>query len=516
MTSLFHRIWFGDKAPPAHYEQYWAAWQRQYPDCEFITWTDADIDKLPLTRDKLRTYTKHASRADLARYEILHQRGGIYIDCDVMPWNHMPADMLTARLTVCNETEATEYCSNSFIAAPPEHPVFLDVINHILKADADESRPNVTTGPWLFGAYVNQHPHKKLPTRTFYPYLYDEPFSTIRTRSLEDTVGVHIWGGSWLEPDLLKSKAFELIEKGDLIDATAILAEFQDEWADDVRVLIDTIRTIRADSAQVAFVLNKDMSIRREDHNIFEFGKVAHWLLGESPDRMVWQIGAADGKLVDPLRPAMINYDPPAMLLEPNPYMFAQLQKGYANNRNAHLLQLAYSLDSAELVLNAINPEKAEQLSLPAWVKGISSVYEDKNPLSGKSIDERTTQLIQSCVERISVSVIGFDDLLHKAGGRHPDILVVDAEGMDKPIIDDIMAHGSLPMIIHFEIQWLEEEEQKGLLDAMADNYVVLQFGNDMTAYRNDVIFEYARSLYVDNGIPTIFREGLNRLNGLN
>lgn len=516
MTSLFHRIWFGDKAPPALYEQYWAAWQRQYPDCEFITWTDADIDRLPLTRDKLLQFSKPASRADLARYEILHQYGGIYLDCDVMPYQHAPVESLTTQLTVCNESESTQYCSIGFIGAPAGHPIFRDLIDHIVQSNADESRPNVTTGPWLFGAHVKRHPHKRLPVRAFYPYLYDEPFSSVGKRSLEDTIGIHVWGGSWQAPEILQDKALELIGKGDIVDASGIVADFEGEWADDVRVLIDMVRTIRSDSAQVAFVLNKDMSIASDDHTLFEFGKLVHWLLGESPDRMVWQIGAADGKLVDPLRPAMINYDPPALLLEPNPYMFALLEQGYRNNRNARLLPLAYSPDAGELVLNAVNPEKAQALKLPAWVAGLSSVYDDKNALGGKTIDEATTQLIQSCVERISVPVIDFDRLLAHAGGRHPDILVVDAEGMDKPIIDDILAHGSLPMVIHFEIQCLEPEEQKPMLAAMADEYVVLQFGNDMTAYRNDVIFEYARSLYIDNGIPTIFRQGLHMLNGLN
>jgi len=36
-----------------------------------------------------------------------------------------------------------------------------------------------------------------------------------------------------------------------------------------------------------------------------------------------------------------------------------------------------------------------------------------------------------------------------------------------------------------------------------------------MTAWRNDVIFDYAQSLYVDHDLPTIFGAGIKCLNGL-
>jgi FkbM family methyltransferase len=515
MSGVFHRIWFGTQPVPGSYEEYWQAWQRQFPDATFTTWRDEDIERLPLCRGKLLEFSSHISRADVARYEILYTYGGIYLDCDILPHQHFSVEEMTQTLTVCNETASLDYCSIGFIGAPPGHPVFLELIEYIKATDIDEAQPNKTTGPWLFGEFIKRHAHRRLPTEAFYPYLYDEPLSIVRKRSLGNTLGIHVWGGAWLPASLKKEKAMQLLGKGDIAEPYGIIASYADEWSNDIKVLLETIRDVRVKSVDAALVLNKSLSVAPADHVVFDFTNVVSWLLADNPERMVWQVGAADGTLVDPLRPAMINFDPPAMLLEPNPYLFAMLQQGYRNNANALLLPVAYGIEAGELVLNAINPDKVEQAGLPRWVLGISSVYDDKNALGGKTIDEATTQRIQTCVEQITVPALNFEQLLDQAQGRLPDILVVDAEGMDKAIIDDVLQHDHLPMVIHFEVQCLEPTEQQQLLASIASEYVVLQFGNDMTAYRNDVILEYAKAMYVLHGIPTFLRQGLLRLNGL-
>lgn len=513
--GLFHRVWFGDKPIPPHYEAYWAAWQRQFPDARFVTWTDADLPTLTLSRAKIETVSVLPMRADIARYEILYRFGGICLDCDVMPYQHFNPAEMTRLLTVCNEDASTDYCSIGFIGAPKGHPLFRELLDHIIASDLDETRTNVSTGPWLFGAFLKRHTHRRLGTEAFYPYLYDQSLSAVRQKTLDNSFGIHIWGGSWLPEAVRKDKAMDLLRKGDLQEPAAILTGYNDEWSQDIGVLITAMRETRTSSVAIASVLNQDLSIDADDQIAFEFAKVVAWLLDHDGDRMVWQIGAADGMLVDPLRPVMINYDPPAVLLEPNPYMFAALERGYRKNRNAMLLPVAYGTEAGELTLNAINPAKVAELGLPRWVIGLSSIYDDKNAIGGKTVDEAMKLQIQSCIERIAVPVVTYGDVLAKTGGRAADILVVDAEGMDMAIILDILAHGAQPMVIHFEIQCLEPEEQHALLAALEEDYVVLRFGNDMTAYRADVIADYARTLYIEHGMPTIYSKGLAMLNGL-
>ncbi|OAN57299.1 glycosyltransferase [Sphingomonas sp. TDK1] len=515
MATKFHRIWFGTRPIPAAYEAYWQAWQRQYPDGEFITWTDRDLDQFALSKPALDRFTSHVSRADLARYEILYTHGGIYLDCDILPYNHFVPEELCAELTVCNETEATEYCSIGFIGAPAGHPIFRDLIDHILAAEPDETRPNVTTGPWLFGQHLANHRHRRLPVECFYPYLYDEPFSAIRRKDLANTFGIHVWGGAWLPPEQKKVKALQLLAKGDLVDAAGILESFEEPWSDSHQVVLKVIADARTMAVEAAQFLSPELSVDAGDRPAFQFDKVAQWLLERDRDRMVWQIGAADGILVDPLRSAMVNYDPPALLLEPNPHMFRRLEQSYANNRNATPVQRAYSVDGQPLVLNAINPDKVTAAGLPHWVLGISSVYDDKNAIGGLTIDPETTRRIQTCIERVTVPVTGFDELKVLADGREPEILVIDAEGMDKAIIDDVLDHDCRPAVLHFEIQCMDPAESNTLVERLSADYILFTFGNDVTAYRADILMDYAKWLYVHNGLPTIFAPVLPIVAGL-
>lgn len=515
MAVKFHRIWFGSRPIPAAYEAYWRAWQRQHPDGEFITWTDRDLDRFVLSKPALDRFSSHISRADLARYEILYTHGGIYLDCDILPYNHCDAEDLCRQLTVCNEDEATNYCSIGFIGTPAGHPIFRELIDTILAAEPDESRPNVTTGPWLFGKHLANHDHRRLPSVTFYPYLYDEPFSAIRKKDLANTLGIHVWGGAWLPPALKKGKALDLLGKGDLVDAAAILESFDEPWASDHKVVINVIADARRMAVEAAQFLSSELAVAAADGPVFQFEKVVHWLLEQDGDRMIWQIGAADGILVDPLRSAMVNYDPPALLLEPNPHMFRMLEAGYRNNRNARLVQRAYNVDGQALVLNAINPDKVAAEGLPRWVLGISSVYEDKNAIGGLTIDAETTRRIQTCIERVTVPVIGFEELAALADGRQPEVLVIDAEGMDKVIIEDVLGHGCRPAVIHFEIQCMDPAESRELTERLAADYVLFTFGNDVTAYRTDLFMDYAKWIYVHNGLPTIFAPALPLVTGL-
>ena len=69
----------------------------------------------------------------------------------------------------------------------------------------------------------------------------------------------------------------------------------------------------------------------------------------------------------------------------------------------------------------------------------ISSLYNDKNALGGFTINEDLKNKIWKCVEKIKVSQINFEKSKSMTYGVGPDILLIDAEGMDAEIIDLIV-----------------------------------------------------------------------------
>ena len=109
IPKLIHRIWFGQNPIAPAYENYWLAWQRQHPDYTFKTWRDSDIDKSFRTQRKIAEAEGMARKADIARYEILHKHGGIYLDCDVMPYDYLDWQKLKSDLVVCNEADSDAF-----------------------------------------------------------------------------------------------------------------------------------------------------------------------------------------------------------------------------------------------------------------------------------------------------------------------------------------------------------------------------------------------------------------------
>ena len=170
-------------------------------------------------------------------------------------------------------------------------------------------------------------------------------------------------------------------------------------------------------------------------------------------------------------------------MLEPNPYLFQKLQQNYAKNTNIRFLNAALGRTSGQMSLNAINPDKISSHHLPEWVLGISSFYKDRNALGGATIDAELTQQIQQVVEPTTVQVMDVPALLSATGNQRPDVVVVDAEGMETEILLSILGSGLRPKIIQYEIQCLPAAEQATLAANLNQEYVQITSGNDRIAY---------------------------------
>ncbi|MBY0300206.1 MULTISPECIES: glycosyltransferase family 32 protein [Sphingomonas] len=458
--TTFHRIWFGDKPIPPAYEDYWRAWQRQYPGHEFVTWRDADIDRLPRMRDRIRQLRVPSMRADLGSFEILHAHGGVYLDCDVMPWHRFRPEEMARELTVCNESDATEYCSLGFVASPPGHPVFDAMIEYLRDADIDEGNPHIATGPWLFGKFLAGHECRRLPSSAFYPYAAVEPLSVVRRRDLSGTLGIHVWGGSWLPGSAKQEKVMQMIARGDVAEPAVLLRGFEGDvehadWARDVGLMIEAVRDIREKTLQIVPLLGYDFSVNAKDAPVFELAKVAHWLFARAPDTRVWQVGTSRER-PDPLRAALVNDDPPALLIDSDTARVAALAADHAAHANARAVALA--------------------------------------PAEGG---------------------MAWQEIWAAAGDVPPDVLVLHDGAGSAAVIADVLDRGHRPAVIHFDMVGMAPADLRMLLGRLGDDYATLEYGAHMAAYRFDLIMEYAGALYVENGIATVFSEGVKTLNGV-
>lgn len=189
-----HRVWVGGKPIPEQFESWWQLTAKLNPDWELRTWRDNDIAQLRLTnRRQYVGSTTLAGKADVARYEILQQHGGVYLDVDFEPVRPLPE---LEGAWACEESPG--WVANGAMGSEPWHPA----INAVVSALPDtwkrnrggpvhRSGPGLLTATWKGRADVTI-----LCTETFYPYHYSQPRPRGDTWPSE-TVAVHHWAASW-------------------------------------------------------------------------------------------------------------------------------------------------------------------------------------------------------------------------------------------------------------------------------------------------------------------------------
>jgi hypothetical protein len=63
--------------------------------------------------------------------------------------------------------------------------------------------------------------------------------------------------------------------------------------------------------------------------------------------------------------------------------------------------------------------------------------------------------------------------------------------------------------VLQYETQCVPGPELARLDQLLAGEYVRIAFGNDTVAYRRDLFLAYCDHLYVEEGYPTIYTNGL-------
>jgi mannosyltransferase OCH1-like enzyme len=163
VPHTIHQIWIGPHAPPPA-TRAWAT-HAAAQGYAYRLWLEADLAALglmdaPAYRDMLAR-DDYPGAVDVARYAILEREGGIYLDCDWYPARDdigfhdvMPLLGLTALAeeTPRNTGAGSLLLANSFIAAPPAHPVLarLNAALPTVLAEMPRAPAWWSTGPLIF------------------------------------------------------------------------------------------------------------------------------------------------------------------------------------------------------------------------------------------------------------------------------------------------------------------------------------------------------------------------------
>ena len=369
------------------------------------------------------------------------------------------------------------------------------------------------TGPGFFRHLLDMTTYKMLPTDAFYPYLFNKPFSSILRKDLSKTYGVHVWGNSWFPTEMKSKKLTSMLHNGDLPDIRAFSSTLNcDDTAG--RILDTYVDKIRAARLSIAEFARSELAcgaLHTEESAYFDLFKTCAYLLGKRPDAMVWQIGAGDGIANDRLRPVLVNFDPPAVLIEPNPYAYQRLVRNYAGNTNAKFLNAAFGIDIGKKHFFAVNLSKAEEIGVPTGFLHFSSLYADGRSVMGRLCCEPMAKAVMmECLECTSIDVINFTQLCHFSDRPGPDIMVIAIDTGVSNIIHDMLGKNARPDIIYFCTVGIMNPDVEKIEAMLAENYKLFDFEDHSIAYRKSFYHEYCETLFIEHGIETIFQSAMN------
>lgn len=203
IPRLFHWIWLGSSPIPPQQRLWIDGWLRHHPGWDYHLWTDANLPPLR-NASSYAACTTAAQKADILRYEVVNQRGGVYLDTDVECIRNIETLVATCDAFVGQERpdERGPHYGNAIIGARPGHPAIDTVIDALPRSFAENSNRTISeqTGPdFLTRVLVGRSDMKFFPYRYFYPLDWYEIGT--RPRAVEDVYAIHHYTLSWLGED---------------------------------------------------------------------------------------------------------------------------------------------------------------------------------------------------------------------------------------------------------------------------------------------------------------------------
>lgn len=248
-------------------------------------------------------------------------------------------------------------------------------------------------------------------------------------------------------------------------------------------------------NATNSFVLEKFgyklVKLDTEQFDSLSIAQVVDWAVNTLPSVKCLQIGAHDGVAGDHLTSLRPRPNWSSWLLEPDPQTFRSLQANTQSERNTTCLPFALvpSDKFATPLLYQIDPSHPE-LVLPAfWVSSqLSSLRRDKVEKELLNLLDRT-HIPPEWIKAIPVQTVDWLTLLQQTSQVAPDLILIDAEGLDGELINSFPFDQFIPKVIVFEQMWASDDEYSAALTLLRKNgYSIFAMRFDTVAIQQNLI----------------------------
>jgi mannosyltransferase OCH1-like enzyme len=204
-----HQIWLGPASPPAEFKTWQKSIVALHPGWEYKLWRDKDIESLNLYNKSLYKASKnYGERSDIARYEILYQFGGVYLDVDfqciksLSDFHHV-YDFYTSIVPL----DCCSSLANGVIGSMPRHPILRECITS-LSSNWHQKTILLRAGPQHFekafwkAAQAYNGKIIAFPASFFFPITNTQATTIKTTEAIRpfikpETVAIHHWTGTW-------------------------------------------------------------------------------------------------------------------------------------------------------------------------------------------------------------------------------------------------------------------------------------------------------------------------------
>lgn len=177
IPKILHQLWIGPKISPTNLMD---TWKQKNPDFEYIRWNEQEINKRKLKlvcQSKIASMEEINGKADIIRWEILYEYGGIFVDADSICIESIDNILLSK---ICFAGYEHEKLRPGLIATgtmgfPPKHPLVKAAIDWIKLNPVNQEMAWKTVGPGLLTRMYNSGKFKDLtifPSYTFLPIHY--------------------------------------------------------------------------------------------------------------------------------------------------------------------------------------------------------------------------------------------------------------------------------------------------------------------------------------------------------
>jgi hypothetical protein len=155
MEKIIHQIWLGPYSIPSKEKEFSNKIKEIHPSWDYIFWNNENLPKLPLELQELVSHfeknKKWVNIADLYRYYIIAEYGGLYIDCDYGILNSLDSLQLEKYEGFLPlHFNVGETICNSVFGFNKNHKIIKYIVEQLYKVEYH----NDWVGPHFFGKHL--------------------------------------------------------------------------------------------------------------------------------------------------------------------------------------------------------------------------------------------------------------------------------------------------------------------------------------------------------------------------